>query len=255
MRTKTYLARVDALIETARTHEGYRARAQRVNQYGAQLGVDGMPWAGAFLESVMREAKELTQPSLVHTASALAAYVRAGREFRVPKVGDLVFYAFSTDGQFTQPHIGLVTDVSNWKTEASFKAIEGQTDSGLSKGPKDADGVYERRRYSTDVLAFVRPKYEDLRASGPMSETKIHPSTVQPFKRVSSKNLVAIQKALAETVGAQGMSKGFFDPSTRSAIKAYQRRIGAPDNGMIDAAFLSRLALDTNFVHFTPDIS
>ena len=99
MRNKAYRARVDALIETAREHVGYRSRAMRVNQYGQRLGLDGQPWAGIFLETVMRDAKELTQPSLVHTASALAAYARAGREFRVPKVGDLVFYAFASEEQ------------------------------------------------------------------------------------------------------------------------------------------------------------
>jgi hypothetical protein len=253
MRNKTYQARVAHLIETAREQVGYRSRAQRVNQYGQRLGLDGQPWAGIFLETVMRDAKELTQPSLVHTASALAAYARAGREFRVPRVGDLVFYGFPSEGQYGQPHIGLVTDVSAWKIEASFKAIEGNTASGMSKGPKDPDGVYERVRFATDVLTFVRPKYQDLRVNKtPMSDLKIHPSHVT---RKSGKAVTAIQLALADTVGARGLAKGVIDAPMKSAIQAYQRRIGAPDTGQIDTAFLVRLAMDTDFQYFVADIS
>jgi hypothetical protein len=248
MRNKSYLARVDALIETAREQVGYRSRAMRVNQYGARLALDGQPWAGIFLETVMRDAKELTQPSLVHTASALAAYARAGREFRVPKIGDLVFYAFPSESGFGQPHIGLVTDVTDWKITGSFKAIEGNTASGLSKGPQDPDGVYERTRFSTDVLTFVRPKYESIGGKVmPQAELSIHPSHIT---RKNVKAITAIQLALADTVGARGLTKGVPDAAMKSAVQAYQRRIGAPDNGVIDDVFIVRLALDTEFKYF-----
>ena len=242
----------ETVIETARQHVGYRSRAQRVNQYGAQLGSDGMPWAGAFLEIVMREAREHTLPNLNNTASALAEFTRLNRNFRVPQVGDLVFYGFNTDGPFTQPHIGIVTDVSKWKTDGMFKAIEGQTASGMPKGPQESDGVYERRRYATDVLTFVRPKYGVTTKQGAMSEFVVHPSDVH---RKSGKAITAVQLALADAVGAQGMAKGVADGHWVSAVQAYQRRIGAQPTGIVDEVFLARLSLDTNYRYFSPKVT
>lgn len=238
-------------METARKHIGYRSRAQKVNTYGAKLNMDGQAWAGAFLETVIRESGERGLPSFTSTTAALREFTRSNLLFRVPRVGDIVFYAFSTDNPLGQPHVGLVTDVSRWKADGLFKAIEGQTESGLPRGPQEADGVYERIRYATDVLTFARPNY-----NGETGKT-VHNSTA-PFIRVpnvqpgkTGKSVVLLQQALADAVGASGMIKGKFDNATASAVAAYQRRIGYLNaNGVPDVTTLSRLAYDTRGQYF-----
>lgn len=246
-------ATVDAVLQQARSHLGYRSRAQKVNIFGSAIGHDGQAWAGSFLEFVMRQEMQLDLPNLTATASALAEFVRNRQTVENPRPGDLVFYGFSTDHPFAQPHIGIITDVTDWKQNGTFKAIEGQTTSGLARGPQEADGVYERTRFTTDVLLYVRPEYRT--AVVPQEPEKgvpyVRPTMFQPNK--VSKNVVLLQTALADTVSARGMIKGKFDPATRAGVAAFQRRIGYVGdaaNGIPDLVTLRRLALATSYAHF-----
>lgn len=252
-RRKVNQARIENVVAHARDHIGERSRVNKVNPYGAQVGYDGQAWAGSYLEMVMRWAGERGLPSLVSTASALSVFHREGRISVSPQVGDIVFYAFSTDHQFAQPHIGLVTDVSQWKLNGAFRAVEGQTASGLPRGPQENDGIYERTRFSTDVLAFARPAYGDTEITEePESGVPaVRPAQFQPNK--VSKACVYLQTALHETVGARGMTRGKFDAATRSAVAAYQRRIGYVGDaasGLPDGTTLRRLAADTSYRYF-----
>ncbi len=243
---------VQNLIDQARSHVGNRSRAQKINPYGAAVGQDGQAWAGSFLEVVFRESGEKGQPNLVSTTAALGEFTRSNRIFRVPKAGDLVFYNFSTDHAFAQLHIGLVTDVSKWKKTGAFRVVEGQTASGLPKGPQESDGVYERTRYGTDVLAFARPKYgKTLTVSVPDTGPFVQPANVQPGKR--GKSVVLLQSALNDAVGAVGMLRGTFDAPTVSAVARFQRYIGYTGeraNGQPDETTLRRLALETKYKYF-----
>lgn len=244
-----------AVIETARTHVGYRARAQKVSIYGAKYNVDGQPWAGSFIETVMRESGERGQPAFVSTTAALAEYVRLNRIYSNPKPGDIVFFAYSTDGSFTQPHVGLVTDTEKWKSTASFKAISGQTQSGLPRGPQESDGVYERQNFASEVLAFARPKYGATPiATPPEHVLAIHPGQ---FVRGKSTNAtVFIQQALFDVQGTTGFNRARYDAHTASAIAQFQRHIGYHGefaNGQLDETTLRRLALESGFRYFKVD--
>ena len=240
------------VLQLAESNVGYRARAQKSNVYGQELGQDGSPWAGAFLETVMRDAGELSLPSLVHTTSALAEFVRTNRIYKNPKPGDLAFFAYSTDGPFSQPHIGLVTDITRWKSDGEFRAISGQIASGLSKGPQNEDGVYERLHMNTEILAFARPRYgKNVRVKVDETAPALQPSQLQFGK--STKATVLLQTALAETVGARGMVRGKFDTPTKLAVASYQRKIGYGSDdaiGQINVTTLSRLALETSYRYF-----
>ena len=148
------------------------------------------------------------------------------------------------------PHVGLITDTTNWKLNRSFKAIEAQTDSGLPRGSRDKDGVYERIRYITDVLAFARPAHKARSTDIKLNFTytadraseyiaKVNSSlTNQPFNEVAD-----IQMRLASTVGLRNARRGVFDAQTRSAYAKWQRHIGYGPRatGQPDAPSLDQL--------------
>jgi len=251
-------AKVQAVIEVARLNVGARSQPNKNNSYAALSGHPGQAWAGSFMDSVLRNAGEFTQPSLISTVSALAEYTRAGRIFPSPLPGDLVFYAFSTDGDFAQPHVGLVTDTRDWKRKRVFSAVEGQTASGLKRGPQEDDGVYERLRHETDVLVFVRPRYgaKAKKARGDNGKVvtgQVH--MLQPGKR--NGQVLRMQQALHLTVGAGGMTRGLFDDATVSAMRRYQLRIGytaSEATGTPTVQTLQRLAFDSQNVFLTAPV-
>ena len=237
--------------ETASRHVGYVAQSNRNSTYGQRVGLPNQTWSGSFLDVVFLESTaSLDVPTFAYTPSALAYFVEHNRLFRKPKRGDIVFYAFPTEDSLAQPHVGLITDTTNWKLNRSFKAIEAQTDSGLPRGSRDKDGVYERIRYITDVLAFARPKGKSrsLRASNFTYTTdraseyiaKVNSSlTNQPFNEVAD-----IQMRLASTVGLRNARRGVFDAQTRSAYAKWQRFMGygnratgQPDSPSLDQLF------------------
>jgi hypothetical protein len=240
------------VIEHARSYVGFRSRANRVNGFGAGVRQDGKPWNGSFLETVFHETGVSIGPSLVSTTAALAHFNRTNRLFQKPRVGDIVFYAWSTDDDgMGQPHVGLVTEVRDFNRDSKFKAIEGMTNSGLPKGPQEHDGIYERTRYRTDVLAFARPKYERrATAPEPSPETPtVRPSQFVPGK--TSKPTVLLQLALNGVLGNQEFNRGTFDAQTASAVRAYQRRIGIlPPTETVDLLTLNSLARDTEYRYF-----
>jgi hypothetical protein len=240
----------DLTAQTASRHVGYVAQSNRNSVYGNRVGLPNQTWNGAFLDVVFLESTaSLSVPTFAYTPSALAYFVEHNRIFRKPKRGDIVFYAFPTEDSLGQPHVGIVTDVSMWKVNRSFKAIEAQTDSGLPRGSRDKDGVYERIRYITDVLAFARPKGKSrrLRASNfsyspdRSSEyiAKVNSSlTNQPFDEVAE-----IQLALSTKVGLRDARRGVFDNHTRSAYAKWQRHMGYGNRatGQPDAPSLDQL--------------
>lgn len=237
-------------VETASRHIGYVAQSNRNSTYGNRVGLPNQTWSGSFLDVVFLESTaSLDVPTFAYTPSALAFFVERNRVFRKPQKGDIVFYAFPTEESLSQPHVGIVTDVSMWKTNRSFKAIEAQTDSGLPRGSRDKDGVYERIRYITDVLAFARPT--DKKRPIPLTNftytpdrsseyiAKVNSSlTNQPFNEVAE-----IQIQLANRVGLRDARKGVFDAHTRSAYAKWQRHIGYGPRatGQPDAPSLEQL--------------
>ena len=237
-------------VETASRHIGYVAQADRTSTYGKRVGLPNQTWSGSFLDVVFLESTaSLDVPTFAYTPSALAYFVEHNRLFRKPKRGDIVFYAFPTEDSLSQPHVGIVTDVSTWKVNRSFKAIEAQTDSGLPRGSRDKDGVYERIRYITDVLAFARPTgkkrliplnnftYTSDRASEYIA--KVNSSlTNQSFSEVAE-----IQLALSIKVGLRDARRGVFDNHTRSAYAKWQRFMGYGNRatGQPDAPSLDQL--------------
>lgn len=246
---------VNRVIERAKSYVGTRSRVNRVNPFGAKYGVNGQHWDGAFLQTVFDEEQVRVGTSLVSTVAALSAFMRMNRVFQKPRVGDIVFLAWSTDDDLAQPHVGIVTDVSDWKKLGKFRTVEGMASSGMPRGPKEADGVYERTRYSLEVIGFARPKYSQIETVNrePVDgEAVLRPSTVpQKITNEYENSTVLIQLALNRVTGASGLNRGIYDHLTRAAVSDFQRRIGHLDaNGFPDFRTLAALASFTDYEYF-----
>jgi len=219
------------LITEAEKYVGYTAPFQQADMFSQTVGQPGIPWAGAFLDVVIKRAG-LLSPSHVLTASILARYISDNLIYKNPRPGDIVFFQPSSDSStlpFGQPHVGLVTDVEHFTKHGMFQCIEGQTDPGLPKGSPSKNGVYRRTRYVYEVLAFARPKLSAA-GSDPELSTKeanlpvVHSSIIRPGLKHPS--VVIIQLALSAVVGLRGAPRGEFDHKTRSAFANFERSLG-----------------------------
>lgn len=260
-----------SIVETASAYLGYTARPQN-NTFAISTGYTGtFQWDGSFVDRILREASFNGVPSHANTVTALSFYIRNGYTRRAPKPGDLVFYSFSAlsgTATFDQPHIGIVSDVSRWRVDGAFKAIEAQVNSGQPKGPSEENGVYERTRYATDVLTFARVPGKFLSAPTSKKNNKEVPlvlpayltrcmtaqqaSTAKPQHR---KAVEAVQVALSSHPGVnfRNADRGVFNLKSRSAFATFQRFNGVHQemaDGVPTTEMLRLLAEQTNLQFF-----
>jgi hypothetical protein len=240
----------EKFLETAASHLGYHARAGMSSVYGGTVGHQGLPWDGSFVDVVAREAG-ITVPSCVYPTSGLAEFIRRRRWHAKPQPGDIAFFTFSTGDNFGSPHIGIVTEVKDWKRLGRFRCIEGMVNSGLPNGSPVCDGVFERTRWKTDVLGFGRPDFqlrpgrELIKADG---QPVVSVSNVQPGRR--NRDIERVQLALSRVTGLRNVKQGAFDGQTQSAYAAWQRQIGYVGTqaiGIPDEASLKRLGDETGY--------
>lgn len=243
------------LVEVARTQLGYRAQPNRNSAFGRAARYNGTSWDGSFVDAMLHEAG-LRETSTVSTVNALQYYINRGRLREVrPKVGDLVFYGFSANGLYPneQPHIGIVTDISHWKTDLTFRAIEGETATGSAKGSQEVDGVFERIRSKADVIGFVTPKRPKLRTEvvETASLPKLRASYFASNPKTRSKAVQVLQVALSQQTDRVGFTNGVWDPYTQSTLDEFRRqngllgKTGPPDE--IDLRLLHRQTGGTVF--------
>lgn len=257
--------RIHPAVDAAHTYVGYTALADNRSQFGRS----GLSWDGAFIDEIFKDLKYQV-PNHQYSASALAFYAKNGRLSQKPKVGDVVFFGFppGSGHGLEAPHVGIVSDTSAWKEHRSFKCIEGQTNTGLPRGPQEHNGVYERIRYEADVLTFARParKLKNFAAASAISNIGSPDTEGSPSIRVShltkcstsasaaqagpkiQKSVELVQLALAAhpAVKLQNADRGVFNLKTRRALSAFQRYNGAlnPD-GTPDVNTLRTLSAQT----------
>lgn len=241
-------------VAKALSYQGHRAMANLVSGFGERVGYGSQPWAGSFIDVVAREVG-LNLPALVYTPNALAEFMQAKRIVTKPQPGDIVFYSFAGEGAgspFEMPHVGIVTEVQHLTSTGQFRAVEGQTATGLPKGNQDASGVYVRTRHLNEVLAFARPDYKRtlsfnnmLNLSGQLPLVTVpHLTTGKPNRTVE-----VLQRALRALTDLTGHTPGRMDVATRTGLARYQRRIGRVGKdaaGNPDTSTLTRLAADSN---------
>ena len=266
--------KIQLFIKSAQQYLGYTVDLGGRNIFGQKVGYDAQPWAGAFIDVCAREAG-LELPSFVYTPAALAEFIRSGNFSRVPKLGSIAIYNFSSNvgaaaSAFSSPHCGIVTDVREFDETGKFITIEGNTE-GTGVYQKK-DGVHQRIRTINEALIFCDPvraarqtfnerlmrlldrgrtKFtgEDLSA---IDEAARAPEVlklngeVRPGDR--NRKIEIIQLALATVTDLRGAQPGKWDAITAAACSRYQRnigRVGKDVTGLPDKATLLRLSKDT----------
>ena len=237
MSAKTQYLR-DSFIAAARDGLGYRANPFKDSVYGTATGYGAQHWDGSFLE-VARLKAGISGPALTSTTAALAWFTRKNRLYPRPRVGDVAFFAYSTDGDFAQPHIGLVTAVEKHQL---FRVIEAQV--SLRSLPEE---VAERLHHTDETIGFGRLDYREV-----ISPT--NPNKPTSHIRISdvlaghSRSVILVQEALGIAVGMQDAQRGRWDTVTASALWRFQRERGIVHlHGKPDRVSLERLGTETGW--------
>lgn len=214
-------------VEQALSYEGQQAMERGgTSTFGSRVGYGSAPWDGAFVDVVGREAG-VYLPSCVSTSAALSEFILDDRVRSRPRVGDLVFFAVSSEA-FGQPRLGIVVSVEGWERSGRFITIEGNSSSGLPRSNDLPTGVFRRTHFNTEVLAFARPRFRALNSVKPVSDKVDTPVVNFSYLTSSRKNkhIRSVQLALAQAVGLRGYEPGSWCRLTVSAFARYQRRIG-----------------------------
>jgi len=185
-----------------------------------------------FAEAYGDPVLQFALPALGHTASALHFARVMNLTVKTPRVGDIAFYTFPTDGLMSQGHAGIVTDVQDWKTQGLIHAIEGETSTNSTLRYADAtDGVWKRSRFATEILEFAR--FENLRTAPLRRKAPTLDGTkIRYLKR--SDQAPEIQRALGDVFGnrVRGLRKGVWDAATSHAYAEWQRMTGHEPTGL-----------------------
>lgn len=243
-------AKADAaqIVEQARRHVGYRSQPERRSAFALKQ-YSGKPWNGTFVDRVLHDALgNFAEVRFISTVAALSYYVTRHRVYQKPRVGDIVFYNFSTDPQqpFEQPHVGIVTEISpKVRGESfSFRAIEGETSPGTPQGSQLSDGVFERVRHRADVLGFVRPVPRKVTVN--WDDEKLPTVKMSYFEsngKTVARAIETVQKALNRVRPAVTFNRGKRDSSFRAGLGMYARETGTVENrGEIKATVLQTLS-------------
>jgi hypothetical protein len=272
---------VTAFILTARKYVGYKSELLGRNSFGERVGYDATVWSGAFIDVIARESGQ-NLPSFVYSPAALAEFTRIGQLRKKPQPGDIAIFNFSSNNsnQFTAPHCGLVIDTREFKSNGRFMTIEGNVTGSTSY--QAFDGVHQKIRYATDVIAFARPAnfergirklIRDAGSAWFKLVARLRMKLTDPGARVEqaqleeaaaqlltidirklhpgskNKQVTVVQLALSQVTDLQGAEEGKWDQATASAFSRFQRnigRVGQDANGAPEATSLARLAKETN---------
>lgn len=232
-------------VDKALSYVGYTARPNRDNIFGELLNVNGQPWDGVFIDVVARESGT-PLPSLTYTLNGLSHFLKTGRFYNRPRIGDIVFFETSTVGDYGTPHVGIVINVERHAIDGTFETVEGMTVSGMPKRVNVEEGVFKRIRSTHEVMGFGRPTFVTAsHTPTPDNATVPKISVAQCRTGIKHKHVETVQLALATLVKASGLPKGHFDTRTRLAYAKFQRSIGyaaSAATGDVDFNSLQRLA-------------
>lgn len=275
-KSQTASAAKELFLQTALSYLGYQPELLGRNKFGQKVGYDSVPWSGAFVDVCAREAGIPNFASFVNTAAGLGESLRNGQDFRVPEVGDIVVFNFSSNvgfaaSPFSMMHCGIVTDVREFENSGRFVTVEANTE-GSSAATK-RDGVHQKVRHMTDVLTFCRPRFrpdrltfngwlmktfDAARTTFTREETDLIEREVLVPKILKlngeirygdrNKRVEIIQLALAMVTDLRSAEPGRWDTATAAACSRFQRNIGRTGygvTGLPDLNMLKRLSHDT----------
>lgn len=209
----------DGLVLAARRYLDYKPRPGGLTDFGRRAGYNGheIPWSGAFVDCAARDAGVVI-PACVYAPSGLAEFIFSRRWRSEPRPGDIAFFNFATKqtDPFGMPHVGIVTDVSEWRRLERFKSIEGQVDGTVK--------IVTRGKFET--IGFGRPDFKARpgRRNLQTGPVFVSPSNVRPGSRGA--DVLNVQLALTRLVDLKNHSPAVFDRETQRAFARWQRLIG-----------------------------
>lgn len=157
---------LNRVLDTASGEIGYRESPPGSNRtkFGAEFGLDGVPWCVMFLWWVFHQAGEgsafFAGARTASCGTLLRWYREQGLTVPVERVqpGDIVILNFK--GSNDTQHCGLVIEVVRYSSGkiANIVTVEGNT--SISDGSQDNGGmVCQKRRYPFQVVGVCRPQY------------------------------------------------------------------------------------------------
>ncbi|MFJ8039775.1 peptidoglycan-binding protein [Kitasatospora sp. NPDC096147] len=147
-----------AMLQTARSHLGYREGAGNRNRFSTAMGRPAESWCADFVAAVAAESGNAGRyPDTASCAAARAWFDRRDRLSVYPAVGAQVLFG-TPDGPYGAggEHTGLVTAY----TPDIITVIAGNTN---DDGSANGDGVYQRtyRRRSAYVDSYGYPDFPE----------------------------------------------------------------------------------------------
>ena len=212
--------KVEDAIRRAKTELGvteYPANSNNVKYnvwfYGKMVQGAQFPWCAVFISYIFKDSPTLCKK----TASCLDMlewFENHGRVVSHPQPGDRVFFKYKTNKRRTN-HVGIIISVVD---SNNFTTIEGNTS---VKSDDNGGAVMERRRTRANVVAFVRPSYEDA--------DRYHPT----LRRGAKGETVELLQELLNVAGIQVAIDGDFGVLTEEAVKKFQESNGLKPDGIV----------------------
>lgn len=149
------------IIDIAQLEIGYQEGPNNQTKYGKWYGLDNNPWCAMFVSWCFDKAG--LAPYVAASSKKGFASCDAGLKWFAKKgllvpigearEGDIAFFQFDDDAQ--PDHVGIV--LKNKKKRKILTCIEGNTSSGKAGSQANGDGVYQRDRAYSFVMAVARP--------------------------------------------------------------------------------------------------
>ena len=216
------------------------AGSNNYTKYNAVFGVNGCYWCAYYIcwlfytlcNNSKSEAKKLLWGTLSGACETLRqAAIKAGRYYKTPKVGDLVFFKGTRHAGAN--HIAIVTKV----TATKIYTNEGNT-SGGSVVVDNGGGVAEKSYYRvyTKIMGYGRPYYEaeakkttvtKKTYSGvfPTLPTRGYYKLGDGYKTLTTykTQIKRLQKFLNWCLNVGLTVDGEYGPKTVAAVKSFQK--------------------------------
>lgn len=154
---------VEKVLASAKAEVGYAEGKNNDTKFGKWFGLNNQPWCAMFVSWCFKEAG-LSRLIAAQTAKGFAScdvglkwFAKKGQLVPVgqAKPGDIVFFQFDNDSQ--PDHVGIV--YKNNLLTKTLLVYEGNTAGNLYGSQSNGDGVYEKKRSYSLVMAVARPAY------------------------------------------------------------------------------------------------
>lgn len=141
---------------------GYKESPAGSNQskFGSWYGMDRQPWCASWVSWVFYHAGlplPITTPKgFAYCPYGVKWFKDKGQFFKQPKVGDVVFFDFTSGRDGIADHVGIVEKVNK---DGTVTTIEGNTSSTESGSQSNGGCVARRIRSMSVIQGFGRPNY------------------------------------------------------------------------------------------------